>query len=640
MTVPQPSDFHSGPNDSGELTPLQQEIIDAIKEVKAIVERTITRMDRIITTVDRIITTVSPGSLVSPGSRISQRQTISDHLKLLRYKAADSTTLKTIKKEWKNPNDISRCLLGVSLDQAGTCLRALRDRKMFAGDELVDIRILLVKSNMFLRKWEPQGPEVVTTTNEPDGPGPYDLEVQKGVTDTRRTGRFLLYESNLVELVQRMINMHLYQPGQAREDSVWDLKQILQVIRCIDLLEIQYDSVVVESELGTKVFGSLTLFSQKMLVDPRPRGLVLVPDPNSIDITEEVKGFVSEFLCYMILLGCSKGLMTDGEVLFLIEINLKVILDPREETPKLPIIVYASHIKATGPSYAESLISWLLQWMDDRVYEEMDIVRERYRKLPGNEGAGTGNSGSVANQGGRKRSSNLSYERLNQTAPGPKSAPAPLEGEKLLQLVIEDISEPLKGDFPPYQVLKVNSSKVPFFKHNLQPHESLVFKIFDPEAAKKSDLKGVSSEFPLYMKEDYEKELKCIQRLPKGGEFNNCYFDHKDLWATVNTPDGYFSGRCLLSKFIESVPLTKKEEIREKVQQQIKILHAHGIFHNDIAERNILYTKEGKVYIIDFGNAELDVSAEKREEDLEMWEKVYSYLPEPWSPPVEPARAP
>lgn len=82
----------------------------------------------------------------------------------------------------------------------------------------------------------------------------------------------------------------------------------------------------------------------------------------------------------------------------------------------------------------------------------------------------------------------------------------------------------------------------------------------------------------------------------------------------------------MLSKFIESGPLPANEETLERVKQQINVIRDLGIYHNDIAERNILYTKEGKVYIIDFGRSVLDPGEDEWDGDLETWDEVYENM--------------
>jgi RIO-like serine/threonine protein kinase len=43
-----------------------------------------------------------------------------------------------------------------------------------------------------------------------------------------------------------------------------------------------------------------------------------------------------------------------------------------------------------------------------------------------------------------------------------------------------------------------------------------------------------------------------------------------------------------------------------KAKKQLEIIHRNGIVHGDIRDANILYTKDGKIFIIDFANSVLE----------------------------------
>ena len=48
--------------------------------------------------------------------------------------------------------------------------------------------------------------------------------------------------------------------------------------------------------------------------------------------------------------------------------------------------------------------------------------------------------------------------------------------------------------------------------------------------------------------------------------------------------------------------------LREKLLQDLHILHNSGIIHGDIHERNIMLNQQGEIYLIDFGNAVIPVN--------------------------------
>lgn len=182
------------------------------------------------------------------------------------------------------------------------------------------------------------------------------------------------------------------------------------------------------------------------------------------------------------------------------------------------------------------------------------------------------------------------------------------------------------GDHP---VFKVEASELSSFTQ-LQPQEYVAVKIFDPKTAWENhpfyssmgcsnDQELIDRQLPM-LNWLYNNECKFIRDLRRVPEFNNCYLDHQQLWATVETANGPVSGKCILSRFIETVPLPKTEETRDRVVQQIKVLHKRKIVHNGITEWNILYTKEGEVYLVYFELAIYDP------EDHDEYEKDFRAL--------------
>lgn len=69
--------------------------------------------------------------------------------------------------------------------------------------------------------------------------------------------------------------------------------------------------------------------------------------------------------------------------------------------------------------------------------------------------------------------------------------------------------------------------------------------------------------------------------------------------------DGFYesTGFTNIFKYIKNQPLPKDSTTFKKAQKQLKIIHAAGFIHRDIAERNLLYSRDGEVYIIDFSSA-------------------------------------
>ena len=151
-----------------------------------------------------------------------------------------------------------------------------------------------------------------------------------------------------------------------------------------------------------------------------------------------------------------------------------------------------------------------------------------------------------------------------------------------------------------------------------------MLKIFDPLNYTPYKPLTYLSDRIHWMKEVYALERECASRLSKDPEFNNCYYDHGDIYAAVGVSEYLSSGHCLISKYISSCRLPNDEETYQKVKQQIEVVHRNNIVHNDIASRNIRYTKEGTIYLIDYGMAILDPKEEDYLEDYKRLDEMFS----------------
>ena len=75
------------------------------------------------------------------------------------------------------------------------------------------------------------------------------------------------------------------------------------------------------------------------------------------------------------------------------------------------------------------------------------------------------------------------------------------------------------------------------------------------------------------------------------------------------------TGPCLVMEFIEGrslrtilhgrgrLPLEEALEITGQLAEVLSYLHSHGVYHRDLKPENVLIDAQGKVHIIDFGNA-------------------------------------
>lgn len=144
-----------------------------------------------------------------------------------------------------------------------------------------------------------------------------------------------------------------------------------------------------------------------------------------------------------------------------------------------------------------------------------------------------------------------------------------------------------------------------FLLEQIDDIQTLVAKVYDPRMANLYEFKG----YTLQEKEDvcyewYRTEKVCYSILSRDPEFNSCYVRQKmgKIMVTMDklyVAKGYFN----IFRYIEKIPLPKVQETYEKAKKQLEVIHRNGIIHRDIREDNILCTKEGHVYIIDFALA-------------------------------------
>lgn len=193
--------------------------------------------------------------------------------------------------------------------------------------------------------------------------------------------------------------------------------------------------------------------------------------------------------------------------------------------------------------------------------------------------------------------------------------------DALVLPTITDYFDILHEKRAPFQVYDVAADQITGFDHHLGPNQSVVLKIFDPNAV--LSLANFSVRLKR-MKQVYALERECAERLSKDPEFNNCYYDQGEVFAAVKESDYLCSGQCLISKYIPSCMLPNDEETYQKVKQQIEVVHRNKIVHNDIAARNIRYTPDKEVYLIDFGVSILDPDPDKYRKDYKDLNKLFA----------------
>ena len=146
-----------------------------------------------------------------------------------------------------------------------------------------------------------------------------------------------------------------------------------------------------------------------------------------------------------------------------------------------------------------------------------------------------------------------------------------------------------------------------FLLEPIDDKEFLIAKVYDPRVINEDYYRHCSRKEKREICDDwYRNEKHCYSILSKDHEFNSCYIRQKKGQLTVTNEELYIAiGYFNLFRYIENVPLPKDLETYEKAKKQLDIIHRNGIIHTDIRKANILYSKEGLVYFIDFAASEL-----------------------------------
>lgn len=440
----------------------------------------------------------------------------------------------------------------------------------------------------------------------------FKLDIQKCPTDITPLETLLQQKESLRLLLQPFIDIHV---NHARLENKPTKDDFFAYLRKVDTvmndfgsygaLSTESDAFEVEFEPEFyMVWPDGTLMTNRksisenvpnkhpdktnvMMIQFTEKQFLNLADPRDIQVeTESLEEDLEHLVGLMLLTETCFGALTNGMSLAFLEINfeaLKQSLEAGTVSESIPIKLYCTDGRALGPTAIQSWCTWYLKCFNT-VSERKIMKGLKYiyftdhlkGRFPVNEG------------------------QMNLEAP-------------LIEVDHNEYSVIRAGECP-FQVFQVPASKLATFNHNLEPNDQVVLKIFDEKLCEKSFVKhfGSRSVKRSFIR-PYQNETTCLRRLSKDPEFNNCFLDYGNVWAKVNTPIGQISGKCILTKFIDGVPIRDDDETREQLKQQLRIVHKHGIVHNNIIKRNILYDREGKVYIIGFDKAEIIESTDEED---------------------------
>lgn len=182
------------------------------------------------------------------------------------------------------------------------------------------------------------------------------------------------------------------------------------------------------------------------------------------------------------------------------------------------------------------------------------------------------------------------------------------------------------------QIFKIDAKKLKsFLPVEVIENNKVVLKVYDPSMCREANILYQSREERHAAQDDYIRTFKVerlfLQELYDDKNFNSCYIPHKTGLISIiidglAVAEGYFN----LLRYIECQPLQSNIETYKKAKRQLEIIHKHGIIHGDIAKRNILYSKDEKIYIIDFQNAlrdNKDGDSLSKKVDMDNLDKIF-----------------
>ena len=77
-----------------------------------------------------------------------------------------------------------------------------------------------------------------------------------------------------------------------------------------------------------------------------------------------------------------------------------------------------------------------------------------------------------------------------------------------------------------------------------------------------------------------------------------------------------------VKKLIDTLSMDEGKKLCEKIGGLIGNLHQHGVIHGDLTTSNMILTREGKIFLVDFGLGEKNTELEAKGVDLHLMKRA------------------
>mgnify|MGYP001165870376 CR=1 FL=1 len=335
----------------------------------------------------------------------------------------------------------------------------------------------------------------------------------------------------------------------------------------------------------------------------------------------KIPDFMRQLIVQMVYYKTNMGVLTDAYNAILVEIDLDYFdkyrqkFVPSKGAKVIPLMYRVLNCLSSAPTLREGLMHFFFEAIVDddalKLKQERMLAFKKYlRNTPKEYEEELLSVGYSSDPTESSFSSRPSTRDTNMSAHLASFVEEDIREEQQVDLDETEDVYMQKGDVYSSQLVKFDSYYMK--KYLLRPmddKQKLVAKIYDPIMANRVHDKYISSREEVMEQclDNYNSERSCCQVLANDPEFNSCYVPHRRGYIKV-TVDKYYlaQGRFNLFKFIDTVPMPRDEETYMKAKKQLEIIHRNGIVHGDIRDANILYTKDGKIFIIDFANSVLE----------------------------------